>query len=80
MVIHRAVASALLFSAAACSHAAHPPPADLSVSEGGPPNPQPMGGGTGAPLTDAGGDATFTYTGTAAGDDTITACYDKDNS
>jgi uncharacterized repeat protein (TIGR01451 family) len=35
---------------------------------------------SGTGTTDASGNATFTYTGTAAGDDTITACYDKDNS
>jgi uncharacterized repeat protein (TIGR01451 family) len=35
---------------------------------------------SGSDTTDASGDATFTYTGTAAGDDTITACYDKDGS
>jgi uncharacterized repeat protein (TIGR01451 family) len=32
---------------------------------------------TGTGTTDASGNASFTYTGTAAGDDTITACYDK---
>lgn len=35
---------------------------------------------SGSDTTGASGDATFTYTGTAAGDDTITACYDKDKS
>lgn len=60
MVTRRALVSALLFSVAACSHAAHPPAADLSVSEGGPPNPQPMGGVTGSPLADGGGDAPST--------------------
>lgn len=32
---------------------------------------------TGSGTTDASGNASFTYTGTVAGDDTITACYDK---
>lgn len=35
---------------------------------------------SGSGTTNASGDATFMYTGTTAGDDTITACYDKDNS
>ncbi len=35
---------------------------------------------SGTGTTNASGDASFTYTGTAAGDDTITACYDKDSS
>ena len=35
---------------------------------------------SGTGTTDTSGNASFTYTGTAAGDDTITACYDKDNS
>ena len=56
MVIRRTLACALFFALPACSHAAHPPPADLSVSEGGPPNPQPMGAVTGTPVADAGGD------------------------
>lgn len=55
MVIHRALVSALLLAAAGCSHAAHPPPADLSVAEGGPPNPQPMGGGVNHSGGDGGG-------------------------
>ncbi len=33
---------------------------------------------SGTGTTDASGNASFTYTGTHAGDDTITACYDKD--
>jgi hypothetical protein len=35
---------------------------------------------TGSGVTDAAGKATFTYTGTNAGDDTITACFDRDDS
>ena len=35
---------------------------------------------SGTGTTDPAGNAPFTYTGTAAGVDTITACYDKDNS
>lgn len=34
---------------------------------------------SGSGITDASGNASFTYTGTAAGVDTITACYDKNN-
>lgn len=33
---------------------------------------------SGSDVTDAGGHATFTYTGTNVGDDTISACYDQD--
>jgi hypothetical protein len=33
--------------------------------------------GSGSDTTDSNGEATFTYTGTNAGGDTITACYDK---
>jgi hypothetical protein len=35
---------------------------------------------TGANVTDSNGQATFTYTGVFTGDDTITACYNADNS
>lgn len=34
---------------------------------------------TGSDVTDAGGQATFTYTGTTVGVDTISACYDQDD-
>ncbi len=34
---------------------------------------------TGSGTTDASGNASFTYVGTNAGNDTITACYDKNN-